>query len=102
MQLDPLVSLGVLLTTGTFFAYLGWGLVTVVLTIIFGRFFCGWVCPQTIFVEMVFRKIEYLIEGNENKQRKLDEGSLTFEKFFMILFRFTLAYRKRGGKENWR
>ncbi len=40
-------------------------------TAVFGRVFCGWVCPQTIFMEMVFRKIEYLIEGDSGKQRLL-------------------------------
>ena len=32
-------------------------------TVAFGRLFCGWVCPQTIFLEMVFRPIEYFIEA---------------------------------------
>ena len=41
----------------------------VIFTLIYGRFFCGWVCPQTIFMEMIFRKIEYLIEGDGNKQK---------------------------------
>ena len=36
----------------------------VVFTDIFGRIWCGWACPQTIFMEMVFRKIEYWIEGD--------------------------------------
>ena len=36
----------------------------VMFTVLFGRLFCGWVCPQTIFLEFVFRRIEYLIEGN--------------------------------------
>src|ERR1017187_7154995 len=36
----------------------------VLFTVVFGRIFCGWACPQTIFMEMVFRKIEYWIEGN--------------------------------------
>jgi cytochrome c oxidase accessory protein FixG len=38
-------------------------------TVVFGRVFCGWVCPQTIFMEMVFRKIEYWIEGDGAQQR---------------------------------
>ena len=41
-------------------------------TVAFGRVFCGWICPQTIFMEMVFRRIEYAIEGDRNKQMKLD------------------------------
>lgn len=48
------------------------GVVFIILfTVVFGRLFCGWVCPQTIFMEMVFRKIEYWIEGGANAQRKL-------------------------------
>ncbi len=49
-------------------------------TVVFGRIFCGWLCPQTIFMESVFRKIEYLIEGDRNKQMKLDRQEWDFEK----------------------
>ena len=45
----------------------------ILFTVVFGRVFCGWACPQTIFMEMVFRKIEYWIEGDFNKQRQLKE-----------------------------
>jgi polyferredoxin len=45
LQLDPLVALGTLLTTKSIYAGLLWALATVVLTILLGRFFCGWVCP---------------------------------------------------------
>ena len=45
IQLDPLVGLATLLTTRTLYAGLVWGLATVVLTILLGRFFCGWLCP---------------------------------------------------------
>ena len=44
----------------------------VLFTVVYGRLFCGWVCPQTIFMEMVFRKIEYWIEGDYTAQRALD------------------------------
>jgi len=43
----------------------------ILFTVVFGRLFCGWVCPQTIFMEMIFRKIEYWIEGDAGEQRKL-------------------------------
>ena len=46
----------------------------ILFTVIFGRLFCGWVCPQTIFMEMVFRKIEYWIEGDYRQQRALNNG----------------------------
>lgn len=45
LQLDPLVALGTVLTTGGLYLNLIWALVTVVLTLVLGRFFCGWVCP---------------------------------------------------------
>ncbi|MCK5457248.1 MAG: 4Fe-4S binding protein, partial [Melioribacteraceae bacterium] len=41
---------------------------TFLFTVVYGRIFCGWLCPQTIFMEMVYRKIEYLIEGDAHKQ----------------------------------
>ena len=48
------------------------GVIFIILfTIIYGRLFCGWVCPQTIFMEMVFRRIEYWIEGDWTHQKKL-------------------------------
>ncbi|MFC3881927.1 cytochrome c oxidase accessory protein CcoG [Algoriphagus namhaensis] len=52
----------------------------ILFTVVFGRVWCGWACPQTLFMEMVFRKIEYLIEGDANQQRALNEGPWTTEK----------------------
>src|SRR3972149_552269 len=45
LQLDPLVAIGTVLSTHKLFYPLIWALVTVVLTVIFGRFFCSWICP---------------------------------------------------------
>lgn len=59
------------------------GVVFVILfTIIYGRLFCGWVCPQTIFMEMVFRRIEYWIEGDWTHQKKLNSEPWTGKKIF--------------------
>ncbi|MFZ9586427.1 MAG: cytochrome c oxidase accessory protein CcoG [Crocinitomicaceae bacterium] len=49
-------------------------------TIIFGRLFCGWVCPQTIFMEMLFRRIEYLIDGDWTEQKRLEKSPWNREK----------------------
>ena len=49
-------------------------------TVGFGRIFCGWICPQTIFMEMVFRRIEFWIDGDRNKQRKLARQKWDAEK----------------------
>lgn len=65
-------------------------------TVVYGRLFCGWVCPQTVFMEMVFRKIEYWIEGDSNKQKQLNKSPWTVNKFFkksskQIIF-FTISF----------
>ncbi|WP_396603210.1 cytochrome c oxidase accessory protein CcoG [Algibacter sp. R77976] len=68
-------------------------------TVAFGRIFCGWICPQTIFMEMVFRRIEYWIEGDRNKQRKLAKQKWDAEKIrkkglktlIFILISFVIA-----------
>ena len=52
----------------------------ILFTVVFGRVWCGWACPQTLFMEMVFRKIEYLIEGDANQQRTLNESPWNAEK----------------------
>ncbi len=64
----------------------------VMFTTIFGRVFCGWVCPQTIFMEMVFRKIEYLIEGDYKQQIKLKNQKWDFEKFTKRGFKYSIFY----------
>ncbi|QRM89873.1 cytochrome c oxidase accessory protein CcoG [Lacinutrix sp. WUR7] len=68
-------------------------------TVSFGRVFCGWICPQTIFMEMVFRRIEYWIDGDRNKQRKLDKQEWNAEKikkralkwFIFLMISFVIA-----------
>lgn len=52
----------------------------VMFTAIFGRVWCGWACPQTIFMEMVFRKVENWIEGDYIQQQKLNAAPLSAEK----------------------
>ncbi|RYG63166.1 cytochrome c oxidase accessory protein CcoG [bacterium] len=54
----------------------GIGLVTA----IWGRVWCGWACPQTVFIEFLFRRIERLVEGSHRAQRALDERPLDSEK----------------------
>ncbi|NQX91603.1 MAG: 4Fe-4S binding protein, partial [Flavobacteriales bacterium] len=49
-------------------------------TVVFGRLFCGWVCPHTIFMELVFCKIEYWIDGDAGAQRRLQKEGWTRNK----------------------
>ena len=51
-----------------------------VFTAAYGRLWCGWTCPQTVLMEMVFRKLEYLIEGDAHQQRALDKAPWTAAK----------------------
>ena len=54
----------------------------IIFTAAFGRLWCGWACPQTVMMEMVFRKIEYLIEGDTHEQRALDAAPWNGRKIF--------------------
>ncbi len=62
----------------------------VLFTVVYGRLFCGWVCPQTVFMEFVYRQLEYLIEGNPHQQRTLDQQKLTFTKLWKKTLKHTL------------
>ncbi len=112
----PLFLFNVLERKFIFFSVIFWphdffifGLVMIILviflvlfTVIFGRIFCGWACPQTIFMEMVFRKIEYWIEGDAVKQKNLDKSPRTTKKillktskqfiFFVISFIISITF----------
>jgi cytochrome c oxidase accessory protein FixG len=52
----------------------------VLATAVFGRLWCGWLCPQTVLMEMVFRKIEYWIEGDGPDQQALNRAPWTTQK----------------------
>ena len=62
----------------------------ILFTVAFGRIFCGWICPQTIFMEGVFRQIEYWIEGDYMAQRKLDKQAWDTEKITKKTIKHTL------------
>lgn len=64
----------------------------ILFTVVFGRLFCGWVCPQTIFMEMIFRKIEYWIEGDSGEQRRLAQAPWTAEKIRKRVLKHTIIY----------
>ena len=64
--------------------------IIVIFTMIYGRIFCGWICPQTIFMEMLFRKIEYWIEGNANQQRIRDNKKWTRDTYLRKTTKHTL------------
>ncbi|MCX5635596.1 MAG: 4Fe-4S binding protein [Planctomycetota bacterium] len=92
LQLDPLAAIGTILTTHTLYWPLLWALVTVVLTIIFGRFFCGWVCP--------FGSIHHFTGFLANRTKKTSEKiqlnkyrkAQCIKYFVLIAFLFMAAF----------
>ena len=64
----------------------------IIFTLIYGRVFCGWACPQTIFMEMVFRKIEYWIEGPAHKQKIADKAHWTTKTWMRKIFKHVIFF----------
>lgn len=61
-------------------------------TVAFGRIFCGWFCPQTIFMEMVFRRIEYWIDGDRGAQLRLAKQEWNAEKIRKRVTKWTIFF----------
>lgn len=64
----------------------------ILFTAAFGRLFCGWACPQTNFMEMMFRKVEFLILGDAPAQRQLKNAPWTTGKITKIATKHILFY----------
>lgn len=77
------------------------GIVFIILfTVVFGRIFCGWICPQTIFLEMVFRRIEYWIDGDRGAQSRLARQEWNAEKIRKRLIKWTVFFLISFGIAN--
>ncbi len=61
-------------------------------TVIYGRVFCGWVCPQTIFLEMVFRKVEYAIDGDRGSQIRLKKQAWNPDKIRKRILKHSIFF----------
>ncbi|MFH1882181.1 MAG: 4Fe-4S binding protein [Planctomycetota bacterium] len=92
LQLDPLVAIATALTTHTLYWPLLWALATIVLTIVFGRFFCGWVCPFGALHQFVGylgnRRKKTAQKIRLNKYRKAQ----CIKYFILIFFLFMAAF----------
>ena len=81
--------------TDTFYLALALGFLGICLfffTTVLGRVWCGWACPETVFLEFLYRPIEALVEGNHSKRKALDCGPLSFEKIWKKLLKYTLFF----------
>ncbi len=82
----PQDTIFLILALLTFFVFI------ILFTVAFGRVWCGWACPQTLFMEMVFRKIEYWVEGDAATQRRLKTQSWNREKVQKRTLKFGLFF----------
>ncbi|MFC3810494.1 cytochrome c oxidase accessory protein CcoG [Lacihabitans lacunae] len=62
----------------------------ILFTVSFGRIWCGWFCPQTVFMEMIFRPIENWLEGDGRTQKKFDESPWNFNKIWRKTLKHTI------------
>lgn len=90
------ILFGMIFWPQDFFIF-GIGMITfivfvILFTVVYGRVFCGWACPQTIFMEMVFRKIEYLIDGDAQQQRNLQKMPWNGEKIRKRVVKFVVFF----------
>ncbi len=91
---NPLLQFNFLTREFSVFGHLFWsqdlyvfalGMISIIVfislfTVVFGRIFCGWICPQTIFMEMIFRPVEYAIEGDWKQQQRLNKRPWDIDK----------------------
>ncbi len=97
LHLDPLTAIGTILTTHTLYRPLAWAIVTVVLTIIFGRFFCSWLCP--------FGSLHHFVGYLANRKKKLSKKielnryrkAQNIKYFVLIFFLVLAAFGPIGG-----
>lgn len=61
-------------------------------TSLYGRVWCGWACPQTVFIQAIFMKIETFIEGSARKRREADKLGMTPVKFFKRLLKWIVFF----------
>ena len=69
---------------------IGFTLGIILFTALFGRVWCGWACPQTVYLEFIYRPIERFVEGKEHIKKRRDSGPLTFDKAWRKVIKYLL------------
>ena len=79
---DPLLALATIVAARAVYAAFAFSLITVAATVVFGRLFCGWVCPLGSvhqFFSWAFKRTKFL------KPKREDKSSLAW-KYFVLIF----------------
>lgn len=94
-----------------FFVLTGIGFSLFIVSTTMGRLWCGWACPQTVFLEGIFRRIERAIDGNDRERRALEHAPWSAKKLgkrllkngifaaFALFIGHTLAAYFTGARE---
>ncbi|MFP5519726.1 MAG: cytochrome c oxidase accessory protein CcoG [Bdellovibrionia bacterium] len=73
-----------------FFLIAGGALTLAFVTSVWGRVWCGWACPQTVFIDGVYRRIEQLIEGNYLQRKALRSAPMSTNKLVKLVSKWFL------------
>lgn len=72
------------------FVFLSIAFLVAFITSLFGRLWCGWACPQTVYIDAVYRKIEKLVEGKARERRLLESAPWSAQKLFKRTIKWIL------------
>lgn len=73
-----------------FFIIFGFAILLALMTALYGRIWCGWFCPQTVFIERVYRQIEIWVEGPYRIRRQMRDSEMTLHSFLKICLKWSL------------
>ncbi len=85
LEIDPLVGLSTWLRTGALHGLMALSLITIILTLVFGRFFCGWVCPLGTMSQITGRLLR------RRREEKDADGWRQSQRWKYLVFAFVLA-----------
>jgi polyferredoxin len=89
LEFDPLVTLSTALATGYVYKFLGWGLLLVAITFLFGRVFCNWMCPYGTLHQAV--SWLFNVRGNSERIRDNEYHRLQYLKYVILIVFLIMA-----------
>lgn len=75
-----------------FFLVTGLAFALFYVTALFGRVWCGWTCPYTVFMEQLYRRVERWIDGDGPARRRLEDAPWTPSKITRRLLKHGIFF----------